>query len=362
MIHQQQYDEAIALLEDALKREPNAADLHQRLGKTRFVKSVATRDAALEAKAFESFRRAVELAPQRPDLHHSLAVALMLTRRNDEAIAACNRAIGLDATYLPAYALKWEVMLKRPDIETQAQAIRAEIDRLLAANQSEPALAIAAKGFEMISDEQAMEKINDRVLSAYPKGDWAQNILAQRAFEETDNDKRADLLDAFITRYPADPRAALVYQELFRLRVNQPATPAARLTIIGDAWIERAPATAFAMIVARAKVALALAERRSNLDHAEAIANDAVKIAKGLTADSPLVAGEQPANREQLIARLKLDAQMALGFVHLRQGRISEAAKELNAPLEPVTRQVERDGYVLWQDADLRELGLPPRV
>lgn len=362
MIKQQRYDEAIALLEDALKREPNSADLYQRLGKTRFVKSVATRDAALEAKAFESFRRAVELAPQRPDLLHSLAVALMLTRRNDEAIAICNRAIGLDATYLPAYALKWEVMLKRPDIETQAQAIRAEIDRLLAANKSEPALAIASKGFEMVADEQAMEKINDRVLSEYPKGDWAQNILAQRAFEEPDNDKRAGLLDAFIARYPADPRASLIYSEMFRIRAQQAASPIARLAEIGEAWIAHATGTAYSMIVARAKVALVLAERHGNLDHAEAVAKDAVKIAQSLTTDSPLVAGEPPADRESLIARLKLDAQMALGFVHLRQGRIADAAGELSGPLEAVVKQVERDGYVLWRDADLRELGLPPRV
>ncbi|HJQ27442.1 MAG TPA: redoxin domain-containing protein [Blastocatellia bacterium] len=362
LIQQQRYDEAIALLEDALKREPQSADLNLLLAKSYFVKGLATNNAALEAKAFELFRKSIELAPQRADLHYSYAKAHLLAGHDDEAIAECDRAIKLDAVYIPAYTLKWKIRLKRPNFEAEAQAIRAEIGKLLAENKSEPALAIAAKGFEMLADDPAIEKIYDRVLSEYPKGNWAQNILAQRAFEEPDNDKRADLLDAFITRYPADPRAALVYQELFRLRVNQPATPAARLAAIGDAWIERAPATAYAMIVARAKVALALAERRSNLGRAETLANDAVKIAKGLTADSPLVAGEQPADREPLIARLKLDAQMALGFAHLRQGRIPEAAKELSAPLEPVTRQVERDGFVLWRDADLRELGLPPRV
>ena len=362
LIQQHRYDEAIARLEDALKREPKSADLNQRLAKTYFVKSVANKDDALEAKAFVLFRKAIELAPQRADLHHSLALALYLASKDDEAVAECDRAIKLDPAYMRAYEFKWEIRLKRADFEAEAQAIRAEIEKLLAENKSEPALAIAAKGFEMLADEQATEKINDRVLSEYPKGEWAQNILAQRAFEEPDSDKRADLLDAFIARYPADPRGGLVYQELFRLRVNQAATPAARLATIGDAWIERATGSAYVMILARAKVALALAERHSNLDHAEAIANDAVKIAKGLTADSPLVAGEPPDNREPLIARLRLDAQMALGFVHLRQGRMADAAKELAAPLEAVTKQVERDGFVLWRDADLRELGLPPRV
>ena len=362
LIQQQRYDEAITRLEDALKREPKSADLNQRLAKSYFVKSVATKNSALEAKAFALFRRAIELSPQRADLHHSLALAHFLAGHNDQAVAECDRAIGLDAIYLPAYTLKWEARLKGADFEAQAQAIGSEIEKLLSENKSEPALAIAAKGFEMLADEQAIEKINDRVLNEYPKGNWAQNILAQRAFEEPDNAKRADLLDTFIARYPTDPRAGLVYQELFRLRANQPTTAAARLVAIGDAWIERATASAYLMIVARAKVALALAERRSSLDHAEAIANDAAKIAKGLTVDSPLVAGEPPADREPLIARLKQDAQMALGFVHLRQGQIAEAAKELSAPLEPVNKQVERDGYVLWKDADLGQLGLRPRV
>src|SRR5205085_5101596 len=148
----------------------------------------------------------------------------------------------------------------------------------------------------------------------------------------------------------------------FRTRANQPDTPGARLATIGDAWIRHVTPTAYAMIAARVKVALVLAERQSDLDHAEAIADEAAKIAKKLTVDSPLVATEPLTGREPLIARLKEDAQMAIGFVHLRQGRIKEAVIELSGPLQPVSKQVERDGYILWKDADLREFGLRPRV
>ena len=227
---------------------------------------------------------------------------------------------------------------------------------------SERALGIAAKGLELLADEQAVQKIDNRVLADFPKSDWAQSILGRRALAELDHQKRAGLLEAFIARYPEDARAWLIYADLFRTRANQPDTPGARLATIGDAWIRHVTPTAYAMIAARVKVALVLAERQSDLDHAEAIADEAAKIAKKLTVDSPLVATEPLTGREPLIARLKEDAQMAVGFVHLRQGRIKEAVIELRGPLQPVSKQVERDGYILWKDADLREFGLRPRV
>ena len=252
--------------------------------------------------------------------------------------------------------------MKGPDFEAQARVVRKEIERLLAEDQSERALVVAAKGFELLADDQAVEAIHDRVLAEHPNSDWARNILAQRAFVEPDSNKRPALLEAFIARYPEDARAGLVYAELFRLRASQPATPTARLAAIGDAWIGHVTATAYVMMAARVKVALVLAERQSDLDHAEAIAGDAAGLARSLTADSPLVASEPPAGREPLIARLREDAQLAVGFVHLRQGRGAEAARELSGPLQPVINQVERDGYILWRDADLREYGLRPRV
>jgi len=287
---------------------------------------------------------------------------LIEQRRLDEAIAVCERALRFDANCLSAYTMKWEAMLKEPDFEKQGGLIRTEIDRLLAHHQSEQALGIAAKGYELLADEQLVQAIHQRVLAEFPNSNWAQNILASRALGEPEAEKRADLLERFIARYPEDPRAGLIYANLFRMRANQAITLSARLAAIGDAWIRHASPTAYSMIAARIKVALVLAERQSNLDHAEAIAIEAAKIARDLTVDSPLVTVEPPAGRESLIARLRDETQMALGFVHLRQGRIVDAAKELSDPLQAVSKQVERDGYILWKDADLGEFGLRPRV
>src|SRR5689334_10149312 len=79
---------------------------------------------------------------------------LIEQRRYDEAIAACNEALGRDCNLLVAYPLKWESMLKRPDFEAQAVHIRSEMDRLLAANKSEEALKAVARGFELLADDE----------------------------------------------------------------------------------------------------------------------------------------------------------------------------------------------------------------
>lgn len=287
---------------------------------------------------------------------------LLEQHRYDEAVAACGRMLRLETDCFAAYTGKWEVMLRQPDFETQGELIRTEIDRLLAQNKSEPALGIAAKGFELLADEPMQQAIYSRVLAEFPKSAWAQDILGSRALGEPDSKKRATLLERFLALYPEDRRAGLIYADLFRMQANQAVTLSAGLATIGDAWIGHVMPTAYSMITARVKVALVLAERKSDLDHAERIALEAARIAGNLTVDSPLVASEPFASRQQLIARLRVDAQMALGFVHLRQGRIADAANELKDPLQMVSKQVERDGYVLWKDADLQELGLRPRV
>jgi thiol-disulfide isomerase/thioredoxin len=287
---------------------------------------------------------------------------LIEQRRYDEAIAACEQAIRDDKSLLVAYSLKWDAMLRQPDFETRAGIIRSEIESLLAGDKSERALAVAATGYELLADDEGVQKIQDRILANFPSSTLAREIRVSRAFAERDDNKRADLLEAFIARYTEDSRAALIYADLFRTRANQTSAPASQLNALGHGWIQHAGPSAYEMITARVKVAMVMAARRTDLNEAEAIAVEATKLAANLNVDSPLVANESPTNRAAHIARLNNDARMALGFVHLRQNRIAEAAEELSGPLQPVIKQVERDGYVLWRDTDLRQYGLPPRV
>lgn len=55
------------------------------------------------ASAEHALRRAVELAPDRPECHKDLGNALRMLGRLDEASAAYRQALDLDPAYLPAY-------------------------------------------------------------------------------------------------------------------------------------------------------------------------------------------------------------------------------------------------------------------
>src|SRR5436853_7484701 len=93
---------------------------------------------------------------------------LIEQRRYDEAIAACNEALLRNSNLLVAYPLKWDAMLKQPDFEAHADIIRSEIKSLLTDDASERALSVAATGFELLADDEGLQKIQDRILANFP--------------------------------------------------------------------------------------------------------------------------------------------------------------------------------------------------
>jgi thiol-disulfide isomerase/thioredoxin len=278
------------------------------------------------------------------------------------APAVEGQADRLERQDLDTYRAKWQAMMNRPDFEDQQQAIRADIAALL---KLKPAslkpLEVIAYGYDLLADEAALKALEGRILAEFPDSTWAQNIHAARALNEPDKLKQAGMLEAFIARYPNDARLQLMRALLFRIRANQPDTAGDALENIGDAWIRHALG-AYDEIKTRLTVALVLAEKRHHLDHAAALAQTAVKLVGELADQPERLTRTRREDRPRIISDLKSQTEAALGFVHLRQGRYVEAARELSGPLQPVSKQVERDGYILWKDADLREFGLRPRV
>jgi thiol-disulfide isomerase/thioredoxin len=284
-----------------------------------------------------------------------------------EAIADGHRALLLDPQEaqlaLQVYRTKWQAMVNLPDFEVQEPSIRADIQTLLTIKPiSLTVLEVVAFGYELLADESSLKLLEKRVLLEFPKSTWAQNIHAARALNEPNKLKQAAMLESFIARYPDDLRLHTIYSLLFRIRANQPDLPSDRLHGIGEAWCRVADHDAYDAIKTRITVALVLAEKRIHLERAEAIAVTAVKLVGELMQTPALLAGTRPADRLRVIDDLNGQAQAAMGFIYLRQGRINEAATKLSGPLQPVSKQVERDGYILWKDADLREFGLRTRV
>ncbi|HEX8090776.1 MAG TPA: TlpA disulfide reductase family protein, partial [Blastocatellia bacterium] len=278
------------------------------------------------------------------------------------AIALAAREIANNPSESSAYRLKWDAMLRRADFEKLSPVIRAEIEALLKSKVDRQRTLLAAlSGYELLADPDTQKDTEDLYLKEFPASPVARNILRDRVFEETDKIKQAEMIEDLIARFPDDPLLESMYPLLFRALANRASEPCARIAGVGESWIKSATAL-YDLITSRCVVAVALAERRFGLDRAQSIVDEAASIIDGLGAESSLLKRVPQNERGGLISNLKTRAHTARGFVLLRRGRIEEASKELGDNLQPVIAQVEKNGYVLWKDMDLREIGVRPYV
>src|SRR5262249_42739893 len=152
----------------------------------------------------------------------------------------------------------------------------------------EAALEAAISGYEIIADEAKLGQTQDRLIAEFPTGKAAENIRLQRVFEERDDHKRGDLIDAFIARYPQNRNRDFLLELLFEVRARQSEFQASELQRIGEAWIQAAAPTADTMSRARSTVCIVLAEHRVALDRAQALADETVKLIEQMPLDSAL--------------------------------------------------------------------------
>jgi cytochrome c biogenesis protein CcmG/thiol:disulfide interchange protein DsbE len=362
LIQQGKGEEAIADLEKAIKLEPEWDLLYYRLGLMYSKKYVSTGDAAYEEKSLAAFRKCLDLNPSRDGVRLEMASMAFASGRYEEAIALAAREIAHNPSESSAYRVKWEAMLRRADFEKQATVIRGEIEALLRSKvDRERTMLAALSGYELLADPDARRGMEDLYLKEFPASPAARNILRDRALSEADKIKQAELMEDFITRFPADPFLENMYPLLFRSLAGRADEPGARIARVGEAWVKCATAL-YDLVTSRSLVALALAERRFDLGRAQSIADEAADLMDGLDTESPLLKGVPRNERGGLLSMLKTRAHAARGFALLRRGEIEEASKELRENLHPVIAQVEKNGYILWKDMDLREVGVRPYV
>jgi thiol-disulfide isomerase/thioredoxin len=363
LIAQMRYDEAIVVLEGAIKLKPDSPAPHHQLGRAFANKFFATRDAQLETKARAELKRAVELDPSFAEAYYTAGRIDRFKQQYRDARANYERAIKADPSLVKAYGEKWRMMLKRPDFEVEIPAIRLEVEGLLNRHERrESALEAAALGYEIIGDEKGLLDAQEKFMAAFPDSEKTQDILLERVFKEKDQQKQTEKAQAFISRYPQTPALGLLRQAIFINRLAQGDVPDDELIKLGEALIKALPVDANSMGYVRPQVILAFTERRLALDRAKELADEAVKLFDEMKPDSPLLQGFNPAMREDVIKSGREQAHRARGFVLIKLGNAQEAAKELKAEFDPVIKEVERTGFVLWKDMDLRGVGARPRV
>jgi thiol-disulfide isomerase/thioredoxin len=363
LIDQRQFDKAITAFDEAIKLEPQWAALHLQLGKARAYMVILQDVVALEEKARAALRQAIALEPSLAEAYFQMGRLDFFDHKYDDAVGEFERAIKADPLLMQAYSQKWRALLKQPDFESVMPKIRAEIAELLKGLPNrEIALEVALAGYEAIADEQELIKAQDRLIAEFPNHKMIEAILLQRLFDEKDDAQRAILLDRFIARYPQNPDLYLLTEMLFGIRARQPEVQASELLRLGEAWIQAAASGAYEVNKTRALVIILFAERRLALDRAQALADETVKLFDELQPDSPLLSNVPQSNRALLMESFKERAHEARGLLLLKRGNLEAAAKDLSQALQRVINEVEKNGFILWKDTDLRELDVRPRV
>jgi thiol-disulfide isomerase/thioredoxin len=372
LVEQRKSDEAIVMLQEALKIEPGWSEIYRDLGVAYMSSFFETRKKDLEEKAITALNQAATLDPHLPRAFWQLGVFAFQKKDYENAISYLDLALRDDpkltfgyTTF--AYTTRWQAMLKRPDFEKQIPVIRSEIESLLnSKTERQVALKVAASGYQLIADEESLRRVDDLMLAEFPTSERSQEVLRRRVLEETDKNRQAAQIEDFTSRYPNDYGAGEMYGKLFRARALDPGMTDQRIAKIGEEWIKRAQRDAYEMIVSRSTFVKALAERGIELERAQAVADEIVATADTLTESSPLMKPLNADGRPGTILFLKDQAHSARGFVLLRRGKLDEASKELNSALASVIAQVEKNGFVSSRgssgDMDLREMGMRPRV
>jgi hypothetical protein len=159
LLRQQNFCDAERVFETVLAMQPNRFDALHLLG------TIAVNTGRPE-RAAELIQKAVDLNPQFPAAHKDLAVAQLALDRRFDALASCDRAIALDASYAEAYHVRGNALLKlklpQPALTSLDKAIALEPSlagahrsrgiALLALNRPEEALASCERALALKPD------------------------------------------------------------------------------------------------------------------------------------------------------------------------------------------------------------------
>ncbi|TAL25629.1 MAG: tetratricopeptide repeat protein [Nitrospirae bacterium] len=95
-IEAQNYDKAVKILRDALKKEPDNAELHGWMG-------IAMLEMGDAGQAVLEFKRALSIEPGSADFHNGLGYAMLAMESLDEAVVSFKQAILLNPKHADAH-------------------------------------------------------------------------------------------------------------------------------------------------------------------------------------------------------------------------------------------------------------------
>lgn len=148
-------DAAAGAFSEALKLDRGFALAHAALGETYWLKYVETRDGEWTRKAIDEGTSALRLAPDRPEVRHTLALTLAGTGRLDEAVDELNRALALQPNYEDARRQLGLVLARQGKVDEAVREFRKAIALRPAAWASWSAMGVSL--FQAARYQEAVE-------------------------------------------------------------------------------------------------------------------------------------------------------------------------------------------------------------
>jgi len=199
------YEQAVPLLREALELSPTDASAYAALSQTYAFWAFRREIEGLESqslyeRAYECAETAVRLAPERPDAHRALAIALRRGPRADQARRrdAIRRAVELGPEDAETWCELWRVEGYEPDHEALSKAL--SLDPRLC----ELHIDLGAVYCELGRYDEAVEQLVE-ALKLNPRNELAYYDLAMTLDRKGERGKAAALLEKARVLKPADP-------------------------------------------------------------------------------------------------------------------------------------------------------------
>ncbi|PYQ13474.1 MAG: hypothetical protein DMH00_04215 [Acidobacteria bacterium] len=296
---------------------------------------------------------------------HAAQYLLGWVHRERQAVPLVERALKLAPCSLTVHRLSWRVIhsLKELDKRDRETRIDSDIQRLVECRGTAPmVLASVAEEYESLGMKEKQKRFENRVLREHPDSQAAEQVLAARwgaigrkGAEEGKKEPQDQLayrkmLTDFIQRPQHRQQAYLgeAYMDLFFSMKDDPTVRDEDFfkAVEGMAEHER-----YNLHISTVAGPIALAERRIHLDRAEAIVLKGIDRFEEEAKDRGKGSGYEPAEWKEYARYQKALFQDALGWIHLRQGRVQEAAKELKRAAK-ISHPIVENAYhlgMLWE-------------
>lgn len=195
------FEEALARMEQAVRMEPTAPDIHFYLGEIHMAMGE-------HQKAYSAYKGAIQRDPEFAPAHLGRARALLAINPENVVFNDLDKAIDLDPNLLQAYVLRIEAHLDDEDLESALDDLQALED--LAPDYA-PAALSRARFHIAQGDYEAAQEVAETAIDLDQTLLPAYLALGEAALLNEDYEAAVEALEIYMAHAEDDPQSVVLY-------------------------------------------------------------------------------------------------------------------------------------------------------